>query len=179
MKCSICLSNNSKQPYKVYCSNNHSFHINCMKKWYSSHNNCPICREIISRNYFHSYNLRSKIINKEKYINIEKEKFEYLNDFQDYIKLIKNYILEFAENGDIRYQFFLIYKLFCIFVNRYNVLKDSYPELLAIIINVLSANIVKIIDLKLLKNMNYEMEKLDLMIDKLSEYPLLSISQIQ
>ena len=40
-RCCICFENLNKK-YTTEC--NHSFHFDCIKKWYLTKQNCPICR---------------------------------------------------------------------------------------------------------------------------------------
>ena len=48
--CSICLDT-YKDTCNMYCTRTpcrHIFHSTCLSKWSSLHNNCPICRGVIT-----------------------------------------------------------------------------------------------------------------------------------
>ena len=43
--CSICLSKIYKQKIKLKC--NHFYHKECIEKWFTKNNSCPVCRKEI------------------------------------------------------------------------------------------------------------------------------------
>ena len=70
MECSICydlINNNDKLILKC----NHSFHNNCIEKWFAKSHHCPLCRDSkFNRSLkdfeIHYYENQTKIINQMK-----------------------------------------------------------------------------------------------------------------
>jgi len=44
MECSICYENITKETGKAELSCSHTFHLNCLSKWFLKNENCPCCR---------------------------------------------------------------------------------------------------------------------------------------
>lgn len=45
--CAICLKNYKEKEILTVLFCNHSFHKECIKRWFENNNNCPICRQIL------------------------------------------------------------------------------------------------------------------------------------
>lgn len=75
--CTICF-NSYQKPIKILCG--HTFCFECIKKWSTQSDKCPICRQNFNLEIIHNYNTRRNyhIQNKERIINQMKE---YLNDY--------------------------------------------------------------------------------------------------
>jgi hypothetical protein len=46
-ECSICLDDDKENKVKLMCG--HIFHGKCIETWYTQKNNCPLCRQVITK----------------------------------------------------------------------------------------------------------------------------------
>lgn len=77
MSCIICL-NSYKKPTKIFCG--HIFCYECIKRWSSQSDKCPICRQNFNLEVTHNYSTRENyhIQNKESIMN---QMREFLDQF--------------------------------------------------------------------------------------------------
>ena len=124
MFCNICLTSNSKQPYKTYCNNDHIFHTNCMKEWLKTSKDCPTCRDTIKNNDV--YNLRERKLTNKMWDNVSSLKYKHINT----INVIKEYIMGLIHLYDIAQnvsqKIFIIYNLFDLFTKKYHIINNNF-----------------------------------------------------
>ncbi|KAD7477137.1 hypothetical protein E3N88_00273 [Mikania micrantha] len=54
-ECSVCLEDiDADQPVRVVPGCNHGFHLQCADTWFSKNPVCPVCRNKLEPDFFHS-----------------------------------------------------------------------------------------------------------------------------
>ena len=124
MFCNICLTSNTKQPYKTYCDNNHIFHTNCMKEWVKTNKDCPTCRDTIKND--DTYNLRERKLTNEMWDNVKSLKYHHINTNDDVKKYIMGLIHLFDIAKSISQKIFIIYNLFDLFTKKYHIINNDF-----------------------------------------------------
>lgn len=89
-ECTICLESGNN--LISVCSNNHLFHVKCIKKWGKLNDNCPICRENIPDKFLNKRAIEDYRIERENEIN--EQAILDIEDFDRIIIRINEDVLE-------------------------------------------------------------------------------------
>ncbi|KAL8202121.1 hypothetical protein R6Q57_011268 [Mikania cordata] len=55
IECSVCLEDiDAEQPVRLVPGCNHGFHLQCADTWFSKNPVCPVCRNKLEPDFFHS-----------------------------------------------------------------------------------------------------------------------------
>ena len=107
MECSICLSKNNKEPEQIFCSNNHTFHINCIKSYmkFGSNFNCPLCRQDLLP--IKKYKLR---ITDQRFKSLDNKRYPIKSE-QHVFDIIRGFALDYEIEDDHICKTFILYEL--------------------------------------------------------------------